>query len=361
MYASYLNDAPVLISVIIPVYNQEKFIRQCLDSILGQSYAAIEVIAVNDGSTDQSRQIIAGMAEKDLRIVLIDQDNHGEALARKRGYEQARGEYLIFVDHDDQLLPGAIESLYLAITRTGVDVVCGHALRKWGWKSRPLPCFPASLNGRVLPQKELFDDYYVSFFGINLFPVSFWGKIYRKSVVDQAMETVDLFTTPHLHFGGDEAFNLLLFPYLGSAYFIDNTVYVYRWGGLTSGFNPHLPELLDFSDFRIRLLDQHHYEKGYVPLFIEYGNILVSHVLQGLEYGVYDSSAARAWLQKEWENRYLVQRMRSYFTREIDIPDICRLVLEQDASGIIGLAEATMKRHRLRSLGKRLLRMISKR
>lgn len=192
-----LKETPSLISVIIPVYNQEKHVGRCLKSILNQSYDHLEVIVVNDGSIDRSRHILAGLATKDKRITLIDQQNQGEALARRRGYEQARGDFIMFVDHDDCLLPNAIELLYNAIIETRVDVVCGHALRKWGLISRPIKGFPATMSGRIITQKELFDSYYVSFFGINLFPVSLWGKIYRKAVIDKAMKTVDLFTTPH--------------------------------------------------------------------------------------------------------------------------------------------------------------------
>lgn len=344
-----------LVSIVVPVYNQERFIKRCLSSILRQSYNNIEVIVVNDGSTDSSLGIIEKMAVSDGRIVLINQHNQGEAIARRTGYDKAKGEYLMFVDHDDCLLPYAIESLYLSIQNTQVDVVCGKAVRKWGWKSRALNSYPDSMIGRVISQKALFEEYYISFFGVNLFPVSLWGKIYRKSVIDKAMKSVDLFTTPHLHFGGDEAFNLLLFPHLRGVYLMDETVYLYRWGGLTSGYNRHLPELLDFSDFRVHLLDQYHYDKGYSYLFIEYVNILISHVQQGLLFGFWNIKDAKEWLTKELYNRYLMRRMQNYYLGKTVIPDKCQKALSHDVDGIVSMAESRLKQQRLRFFLKKVL------
>ena len=350
-----------LISIIVPVYNQEKYIGRCLKSILRQSYKAIEIIVVNDGSTDNSLQIISSIAKKDSRVVLVDQENQGEALARKHGYERAKGKWLMFVDHDDMLLPGAIESLYRSIVRNNADVVCGNALRRWGWITRYLGCAPESMTNRIIDQTELFERYYVSFFGINLFPVTLWGKIYRKKVVDEAMAAVDLFITPHLHFGGDEAFNLLLFPYLKRAFLIKDRVYLYRWGGLTSGFNRHLPELMDFSDFRIHLLDKYHYDKGYTTLFIEYVNILLSHMVQLIEYKQLEEKDILLWLESELNNRYLVNRMRNYYlSNDTQVPDKCRLAILVDTKGLYSLAKHQIEQQRLRVLGKRVLRILTK-
>ena len=350
-----------LISIVIPVYNQEKFIGRCLKSILRQSYKALEIIVVNDGSTDNSQQIISTIAKKDSRLVLVNQVNQGEALARKHGYEKATGEWLMFVDHDDMLPQRSIESLYSSIRRTNVDLVCGCALRRWGWITKRIGGAPQSMINRIIDQPELFERYYVSFFGVNLFPVTLWGKIYRKCVVDEAMASVDLFTTPHLHFGGDEAFNLLLFPFLKSVYSIKNNVYLYRWGGLTSGFNRHLPELMDFSDFRIGLLDNYRYRKGYSPLFIEYVNILLSHLVQLIEYKQMEENDILFWLDSELNNRYLVSRMRDYYQLiETPIPDKCKMALLADTNGLYSYAKHQIEQKRFRIIGKKVFRYFTK-
>ena len=89
------------ISVIIPVYNAEKYLRVCLDSVVNQTLEDIEIICVNDGSTDKSSNILKEYAEKDGRIIILTQKNQGAAIARNKGISVAKGEYLSLLDCDD--------------------------------------------------------------------------------------------------------------------------------------------------------------------------------------------------------------------------------------------------------------------
>ncbi len=99
------------ISIIIPVYNAERFLDRCLGSVLGQTYENIEVIAVNDGSKDGSLAVLQAYAEKDNRIHIVDQENAGVATARNVGLANASGEHILFVDADDWIEPDMAESL----------------------------------------------------------------------------------------------------------------------------------------------------------------------------------------------------------------------------------------------------------
>ena len=100
------------VSIVIPVYNIGKYLEKCLDSVVAQTFPDIEIIVVNDGSTDNSPEIIARYADKDSRIVVIDKSNEGLAYARKSGIEAARGTYIYHLDGDDYLELDAIELLY---------------------------------------------------------------------------------------------------------------------------------------------------------------------------------------------------------------------------------------------------------
>lgn len=100
-----------LVSVIVPVYNAESYLKECVDSILRQSYPEIEVVLINDGSTDNSGKICASYAEQDARVVFIDSANYGVAHARNRGVAVARGEFITFADSDDILSSCLVESL----------------------------------------------------------------------------------------------------------------------------------------------------------------------------------------------------------------------------------------------------------
>jgi len=113
------------ISVIIPVYNVEKYLRQCLDSVVNQTLKDIEIICVNDGSTDNSQQILEEYAKKDKRIKLINQENQGQSVARNVGIKVSSGEFVSFIDSDD-LLPtnDILEILYNKAVENNVKI-CG--------------------------------------------------------------------------------------------------------------------------------------------------------------------------------------------------------------------------------------------
>lgn len=111
-----------LITVIIPIYNVEKYLRECLDSVLAQTYTNLEILLVDDGSTDGSGAICDEYAGKDSRIRVIHQENGGLSAARNTGLDAARGEYVSFVDSDDVVGPHFIEVLYDALIQVGVQL-----------------------------------------------------------------------------------------------------------------------------------------------------------------------------------------------------------------------------------------------
>jgi glycosyltransferase involved in cell wall biosynthesis len=119
-----------LISVVVPVYNVEAYLAACLDSLLAQTRAPLEIVCVNDGSTDQSGKILDQYAEKDPRIRVIAQENGGLAHARNTGLEQARGEYVAFVDSDDTVSADFLEKLAGALESRQADIaVCDMEYR----------------------------------------------------------------------------------------------------------------------------------------------------------------------------------------------------------------------------------------
>lgn len=92
-----------LISVVVPVFNAERFLNECVESIVNQTYKYLEIILVNDGSTDDSLKICNQFAQKDKRVTVINQQNKGVVLARKQGVKNAHGKYIAFIDSDDYI------------------------------------------------------------------------------------------------------------------------------------------------------------------------------------------------------------------------------------------------------------------
>lgn len=118
------------ISVIIPVYNIEKYLARCLDSVISQTLKDIEIICVNDGSTDNSANILSVYAEKDERIKIITQSNAGISEARNIGIQKASGEFIGFVDSDDFIEKDFYEKLYTSAIKNNADIACSSVIRE---------------------------------------------------------------------------------------------------------------------------------------------------------------------------------------------------------------------------------------
>ena len=113
------------VSIIVPVYNVEPYLRQCLDSVLGQTFKNFEVLLVNDGSSDSSGDICREYVEKDSRFHYFEKENGGLSDARNYGIERAQGEYLTFIDSDDFVNEKHLENLFLASRLTNADITIG--------------------------------------------------------------------------------------------------------------------------------------------------------------------------------------------------------------------------------------------
>ena len=120
-----LNDT---VSIIVPIYNKEKYLEKCLDSILGQTYRDLEIILVDDGSTDNSLAICQRYAEKDLRIKIYHKPNGGVSSARNLGLEKSTGTLISFADPDDSLHAECIERLKRVLDETGAEIAYCYGL-----------------------------------------------------------------------------------------------------------------------------------------------------------------------------------------------------------------------------------------
>ncbi len=114
------------ISVIVPVYNTKEYLKECIESILAQKYSALEVILIDDGSTDGSGEICDLYAEKDERVKVLRQENAGQGAARNRALDESKGEYIAFVDSDDRIEPDMFSNMVAAMQEEGCDIaICG--------------------------------------------------------------------------------------------------------------------------------------------------------------------------------------------------------------------------------------------
>ena len=115
-----------LVSVIMPAYNMEKYIGDSIESVLNQNYINFELIIINDGSSDGTKEIIAKYQHMDERIIYIEQENHGVSVARNVGMSCAKGKYISFLDADDLWEPIFLSTLIKVAEQTGKDWICGE-------------------------------------------------------------------------------------------------------------------------------------------------------------------------------------------------------------------------------------------
>lgn len=346
------------ISVIVPVYNQHRFVGKCLRSILLQDFQDLEIIVVNDGSTDDSLAIIQDIAAQDSRIVVINKTNEGVSFARRDGLKAAKGDYITFVDSDDYLPSQALQTLYDIILREDVDIVAGQFIRKMG-PIRRKEQWPSEIADRKITRPELWDKYYISYMGVNILPVQMCGKLYKKAVIDKAMSEVSLFSDTIRTMGEDEYFNLMLHPYINSMYVSNKHIYVYRYGGVTTKYNHHLCELYEFSDIRLHLLDQHKYALGYDTLFIEYKNYIFSDICQRMEYQHDGKAQICSFLKEELGKRKIFKRMQSFYEGK-STSEAMDALLSQDTEKIWFLANKRYDKGRRRRRLKKCINIFFK-
>ena len=165
-----------MISIVIPVYKSEKTLGKCLESLMVQTYAEIEMICVIDGSPDRCGEICDAYAEKDSRIKVIKRENGGVSSARNRGIDEAAGEYLLFVDSDDTVEPDYCEKMWNAYLETKADlVICGF--HHW-YVGRDVVKVPS--NSGVYDTKDFAEDF------LKLYQEGFlnmpWNKLFRKEL-----------------------------------------------------------------------------------------------------------------------------------------------------------------------------------
>ena len=172
------------VSVIIPVYNAEPYLRQCLDSVVNQTLKDIEIICVDDGSTDGSAELLRRLGESEPRLRLLQQENQGAGVARNRALAAARGEYIAFLDADDMLTPDALEAYYSTGIRTGADVLVA--------KGAVFSDDPRNAKERDFFLREEFIPLADTFSAKDCYPFVFsftfggqGGKCFRRSFIEE--------------------------------------------------------------------------------------------------------------------------------------------------------------------------------
>lgn len=166
-----------IISVIIPVYNVEKYLKRCLDSVLNQTYSSLEIILIDDGSKDNSGKICDEYAQRDHRIITIHKDNGGLSDARNVGIENMRGQYVTFIDSDDYVAADYVDYLYRLLIEYNVEISMCHYKKVYSEKE---PFDIKSMSVELLDSKCAMEYYLYH----KKFTASAYCKMYKRNLFD---------------------------------------------------------------------------------------------------------------------------------------------------------------------------------
>ena len=218
------------VSVIIPVYNTKKYLAECLNSVCAQTYSQLEIIVVDDGSTDDSGTLLQEYSSKDNRIQVITQKNQGLSAARNIGLEFSSGKYVLFLDSDDWIDEKTIDTAVQKITQTESDVVLWSYTREYSTSSKPVYLFGENI--RTWNESEI-KTLYQQLIGpqgeqlrnpqkIDSL-VTAWGKLYKRSIIGNIR-----FVDTKIIGTEDALFNIQVFSQVKRAIYIPNIFSHYR-------------------------------------------------------------------------------------------------------------------------------------
>lgn len=256
-----------MVSIIVPIYNAENYLRRCVDSILNQEYTNFELLLVNDGSTDASGDICEEYGDRDPRVIVIQKENTGVSDSRNRALDRARGKYLQFLDSDDWITPDATRLFVRAAEEYGCDMVISDFYRVVGER--------LSTKGDIEEEGVLTREEFAAHMMEN--PADFyygvlWNKLYRRDIVEEHNLRMDT----DINWCEDFMFNLEYIRYAKVFYALHAPIYYYvkRKGSLASqGINisktvkMKLNVFEYYNNFYKHVLEEEDYEKNRLQVY----------------------------------------------------------------------------------------------
>lgn len=255
------------VSIIVPVYNAEKFLRRCVDSILSQEYTDFELLLVDDGSADGSGAICDEYKEADSRVRVVHKENKGVSDSRNRAIDMARGTWLQFLDSDDWMTPDSTKLLVRAATEHGCDLVIADFYRVIGER--------LSLKGDIEEEGVLTQEEFAAHMMEN--PADFyygvlWNKLYRRDIVEAHRLRMDT----NINWCEDFMFNLEYIRHARRVYALHAPIYYYvktkgslvsQGSSVAKTIKMKLTVFEYYNNFYKHVLDEEDYEKNRLQVY----------------------------------------------------------------------------------------------
>jgi len=355
-----------LITIIANFYKSEKYIPKLIESVIGQTFTDWELLCVNDCSPGKDKEVILKYVERDERIRLIDNEvNLGICKAKMEGLKNARSKYVTFIDGDDWFAPEALQRMVEPAEEYELDMVVMNYYRALPaiHYNKPFPSQTDKWNTPIY-QPEVFDKYFMNFFGEFLFSVAYWGKLYRKDVIETSG-----FQPPEVVFAEDFVFSMTIFPYVKSLMFVDYFGYYWRWGGYSAGKKSEFwtaeKGMLRCNEVyvdKLNLVEQYNYSKAYLPLLKQHRLDILNYCSDLTTYPINSKEAnnvvpfIRTVLDGEgYEKLNDLRELDDSFSDD----ELLNCILSKDAEGVYGICHKKWKSEKRVRLMKRLLYLLT--
>lgn len=308
-----MSGLPVKVSVVIPVYNVEKYLSTCLSSCINQTLYDIELVCVNDGSTDNSLQILQEFAKRDNRIKIIDKPNGGLSSARNAGIKNSCGEIIMFLDSDDYLSPHACERIWKETLEAPTDVVV--------------------FGTHIFPEKPRATNWHYDVLKIRTHrhykfsaPVLFnepgakpfvWRHAYNRKFFEQYGLEFD----ERVKYGEDMVFQMEAFPHGKKFAFISDKLYYYRWyreGSLMQSYSSDLDEKIQKHLYFVGLITEYWKNQDWFALYgKEYVQWLLEFIVADVRNPDVQNSAEHLKCLNELLKKYALEQYLDDMPRSV--------------------------------------------
>lgn len=331
-----------LVSVIIPVFNTVRTLKRAVQSVCQQTYSNLELILINDGSTDGSRELCEVLATKDCRIRTIHQPtNQGVEEARYRAIQETQGKYVMFCDSDDWMIKDIVEKCVKIAEREEVDAVHFQQYRVYDklglWKQK----VTSRTTEVKLSQQEIMTDIYPSYFGRGGDYVSLCSFCFRKNLLEQS--DIRPLGQKILE---DQVFSMRVMPQMKSLYLSTIYGYTYRHGGRTSAYNLDvLEDMKKLYHFELECIEKYNVEPtSFDFAAYELKNNFLHHIEEMLVLGEQKEDIIK-FIHKELQDPIYNHLFEVYATKD-DLSPINQAVKTKDAEKMVMLLTSIAQKHK---------------
>lgn len=348
-----LTEHP-LVSVVIPIYNRKKTLKKAVLSVVNQSYKNIELLLIDDCSTDGSAQLCDHFAHQYHIIRVIHQPkNGGVEQARYDAIKACKGEYVMFVDSDDWLEKGIINHCVQVAEREKVDAVHFNFYRtldKYGLIKKKQPA--STIYGRI-EKDEIMQQIYPLYFGKQSIFTAVWGFLYRRDVFQRAdIKPIGL------KFGEDWALNVRLMPHMNSLYKLNIYGYYHLYGGVTATYNKDILQIAKQSyKIECEQIEKHQVDKeAYDYIAYQLKNTMLLKIRQLIDAGT-EKEFIISFIDQELQSSHYKHLFQIYSTKE-NLSPINQAVKEKDANKIYLLSLKEYNKNKFRNNIYKIIRFL---